>query len=76
MPASPLENTPTDPGRGNPPEGAGSVLRGEIADSLLHQGAVCLLLITVVLVGSEAQHSSHSIWGTLHGHQAEKKDCR
>ena len=54
---------------------APAVLRGEIADSLLHRDAACLLLITVVLVGSEAQHGSHSLRETRDGHQ-EKEDCR
>ena len=75
-PISPLKDSQRHrPGR-VPPLGPRSVLRGEIAVSLLHLGAVCLLLITVVLVGSEAQHGSHSFWETLHGHHQEKKDCR
>ena len=77
MPIPPLENTPAHPGAGAQPEGSGPVLRGEIADSLLHQGAVCLLLITVVLVGTEAQHGSHPFRETRDGHhQAKEKDCR
>jgi hypothetical protein len=76
MPVPPLENTPAQPARGVAAEQPRTLLRGEIADSLLHQGAACLLLITVVLVAPEAQHGSHSLWETRDGHHQEKKDCR